>query len=623
MNQGRWVSLLIASVVHAAALFAAYWTTACAAVAQTVWYVHPTEGDDSNPGDSPNAPFRTLDRMAIAFSAGNVQSGDRVALTGVNRGSLFANLEFPSLITDITVGPWDLDVNPRNLPLSSPVVRGDLPLPGTFTRVPETNRFVTALAETRVIESVTWNWDIAVDRNGRHFGHLKPAADVDECNRTPFSWFYDGATLSVNITPAGNSAVDPAGGTVTYVPRGPNGGITLQRAINCRITGITSMLWLDTLNGSYGISMEHASNSVIENCVTRDTSHHGIGFTGFTGPGNAIRNCIGWGLAGLSVDPNGDMFGYLTNDTSLDGAEIENCSAHCYVLLTPEIQSLYPNRSVHGLRCGTTSGVNQVEGLDINSLSVYFYPQSGPYGTPIRVQDAAPPSDPSQFQTYAVRVRNMRVVNGAWQYIGGEGANVAFLACEFDLTQCSAKGHYLAGAISTGNWVGPTPNHALFQDCRIRANVLHPNGRYWSGIFVALSSGADLRFQGCRITETARRVNGATGAMFYWIDPAGKLTVNDSIVRFDSMTGERALCKGDAFVPVVRRSFQNTRYHNLSRSIHLTEWYLGVGQPDIRTRSGWLANAAGDPLGAFTDDLPPWNGILHDELDKNRSVMPR
>lgn len=623
MKYRRGIPLYLVLLVHALVGGVAAWVPAGAAMAQAVWYVHPTEGDDDNAGNTPTAPFRTLERMALAFSEGEVQSGDRVALTGVNRGSLFANLEFPTLITNITVGPWGLDANPRNLPLSSPVVRGDLLLSGPFTNVPGVDRFTTPLAESRVVESVTWNWDTAVDRNGRNFGHMTRVDTVGECDRTPFSWSYDGTTLSVNVTPLGNPTVDPASGTVAYIPRGPNGGITLQTAINCRITGITSMLWLNTLEGSYGISMEHASGSVIDNCVTRDTSHHGIGFTGFTGPDNAIRNCTGWGLSGLSVDPNGDMFGYLSQDTELDGAVIENCNAHCYILLTPGLQSLFPNRSVHGLRCGTTSGTNKVIGLDVNSLSTYFYPQAGPYGSPIRVQDAAVPSDPTQFQTYSVRVRGMKVVNGAWIYIGGEGANVAFLASELDLTQCSAKGLYPAGAISTGNWVGPDNNHALFQDCRIRANVLHPNGAFWTGIVVALSAGADLRFQGCKITETGRRVNGSTAAMFYWIDPAGKLTVKDSLVRFESLTGERVLCKGDAAVPVVRRKFQNVTYHNTSRATPLTEWYQGQGQPDIRWRTGWLGNAAGDPLGLFTDDLPPWNGILLDNIDKGRTANPR
>lgn len=593
-------------------------------IGQTTWYVHPTQGSDSNVGTSPSEPFRTLGRLAQAFENGDVHSGDEVALTGVNRGSLVVNLDFPTPITNITVRPWEADANPRNLQLSSPVVRGDQFFPNPFSPVPEVNRFTTPLPFPGVMEGVTWNWDTSVDRSGRHFGHLTKVNSTGECDRTPYSWYYDGVTMSVNVTPAGGPTVSPASGVITYVTRGPNAGITLQSAHGCRITGIESELWFNSEGGAYGISCEHASDSIIENCVTRDTSHHGIGFTGFTGSNNTIRNCQVWGLAGLNVDPNGDCFGYLTNDTELTGARIEGCTAHCYVLLTPALQSLYPDRSVHAFRTGTTNGVNLVRDLLVVNMVARYYPQCGPYSQVIRVADAAPPADPAQFSTYSVRVQGLRTYNGCQQYISGRGAHVAFLDCNLDLTQAAVKGLYTTGGIGSGNWVGPEDNFALFQDCGIRTNVVHPNGRFWVGVAIGITAGVDMRFQGCKITDAGRRVNGSTGGMFVWLDGVGgKLTVKDSVIRFESLTGDRLLCKGDANIYPHRRKFQHNTYYNMSRQSPLTEWFPGAPQPDIRWRPGWLSNSAGDPLGYFADDLPTWNGILIDEIDKDRTAVRR
>lgn len=591
--------------------------------AQTVWYVHPTDGDDANSGTSPSAPFRTLARLTAAFENGDVHSGDEVALTGENRGSLVVNLDFPVPISNITVRRWENDANPRNLQLSNPVVRGDVLFPSSFAQVLGRNRFTTPLNVQNIVESVTWNWDTAVDRKGRHFGHLIRVNSTTECDNTPYSWYYNGSTMSVNVTPTGSPTVDPSAGVVTYVPRGPNGGITLQSARGCLISGIECELWLNTLGGAYGISCEHASDTVIENCITRDTTHHGVGFTGFTGANNTIRNCQVWGLSGLSIDPNGDCFGYLTNDTDLSGARIEGCTAHCYIIMTPLQQSLFPDRSAHAFRTGTTNGSHLIRDLLVVNLSAYYYPQSGPAPQVVRIADAETPADPSQFSSYAVRVQGLRTYSGSQQYIGGRYGSVAFLDCNFDLTQCGAKGFYNTGAISTGNWVGPDSNYALFQDCSIRTNVVHPNGRFWVGLVTGITAGADLRFQGCKITETGRRVNGSTGAMFVWFDGVGgNLTVKDSIIRFESMTGERLLCKGDANIYPNRRKFQRDTYYNLSRTSALTEWFPGAPQPDIRWRPGWLANTAGDPFGYFIDDQTTWTGILIDDIDKDRVAMP-
>lgn len=570
------------------------------AQAQQTWYIHATEGSDLNTGRSPSSPFKTLARFRAAFENAETLPGAELALSGTFREDMLLN--FQDRAQGLTIRRWNASENPEDYPLQSPVIRGDKLLPGPFTRAGTSNMYVTEVPPGLAIEGVVWNWDSNVDLNGRHAGHLVPAASPAACANTPLSWYYTGTLLSINLTPTSQALVDPGTGVLAYVASGPNAGICLQNAQGCTINGIAAYLWLRAVDGAYGFSMEHATNSSFVNCSTIDTSHHGIGFTGTTGSGNTIDSCEVRGLMGLNGTPYADCFGFLSSGTEISNGLVTDCTAYCYGILTPDRKQLRPERSVSAFLCGTTYTPNvYVRGLLVERLNVYIFPEGGRYAVPCRYADILPPTDVNDPATYSLRFESMNVFNGAAHILSGLNSHAAYVDCTFDLSRASALGFYNSGAITCQVASGPV-NHTLFKRCTIDTNVDHPNGLFWNSIVVGVAGGNDLRFIETSINEIGLRLRGSTANMFYYLDGGGKVFARDSKFTYANTRGVRRLCANDPFVQPPNRDFDACRYTNVS-SANYTQWYgPSFGYPgDIRSATGWLLFDAGDNHGTITN----------------------
>lgn len=596
--------MMFAPVRWAAAAAAAMLMSA--ASAQQTWYIHAQAGDDANNGRSPAAPFKTLARWQQSFESLETTEGDTVLLSGTFREYLNINMLEPAKPQHLTIRRWEAtDANPLSLPLAQPVIRGDTPVTG-WSRAGETARFTATARFGLSLQSVVWNWDTSVDSYGRNLGHLRKVSSTAAVEATPYSWSYDGLNLHVNVTPAGGGTVDPNLGQVGYVQFGPNGGLMIQSGVGCTMDGLESYLWLNDLTGSYGFSFEHGQDCTISNCRTRDTSHHGMGFTGFTGSGNRIIACEVRGLMGLRVDNAGDCFGMLSNNRTLTGCLVSNCTAHCYSLLTPEGLPLNPPRQVHGFRTGTTQSGRLAEDVQVDDFTVYsYFPECGMYSTPVRIEDAAEPTNPLDASTYGVRFNRLRVVRGGYMNLSGYAFHASFVGCDLNFSECSLRGLQTSGAIASAVGLGGV-NHVLFAGSTITANVDNPNGQFWPGLVFSLRTGTAIHLDGCLVEETGLRARGSTAVMAAWLDGGGSMLARDTTFMFDYARGVRKLCGYDGLVTVAQRDFSGCVYSSLSPGNSYTEWYgPAFGLPDIRSETGWLTNMEGDPYGLAVGNRGP------------------
>lgn len=602
--------------------------TASPAVAQRLWYIHAELGNDANSGLSPDAPFRTLERWRQSFFNLETQAGDEVLLSGTFREYLNINMLGPKVPQPLTFRRWTTgDPNPMGLPLTQPILRGDKPLKG-WERAQGTNRYRAELPEFVGLVSVVWNWDTTVDRFGRNLGHLTRVATPALVEATPFSWCYSGRIIDVNVTPKGGAnPVDPDTGECAYVPFGPNGGLTVQWGDGVVFRDLHAYLWLNDIGGTYGFSQEHARNGRIVNCVTKDTSHHGIGYTGETRDGNTIEDCEVRGLMGLRGDKAADAFGYLSNGTSLRGGLIARSVAHCYSLLTPTGTPLNADRKIHGFRCGTSSVAGTaVRGLDIVDLTIHsYFPSCGQFSSAVRVADAALPSDPNDPATYGVRFTRLNVIKGGYVNVAGPNFNASFVDSMLDMSDCSRRGLEVYGAIAAGFGQAGV-NRVLFKNCRIRANVDNSLGRFWSGSVFTVQSGMDLRLDGCSVEEIGFRVRGSTGVMFGWYNPGGSIRARGTTFIYVNPFSGRTLCKGDGQVLPAQRDFDQCRYVNLSPGTVFTDWFgPDFSLPDIREAAGWFSAEPGDPNGSGSDaGTPPVAGTnVRSGFRENSDDQPR
>jgi len=581
-----------------------------------MWFIHAEEGNDSNSGVTSSAPLRTLNSIIERMVAREVLPGSQILLSGTFREALFINMLFAGPAQGLTIRQWTPDdPNSRNLTISQAVVRGDKIASG-WVRAGTTNRYACTISSDLSLASVVWNWDIDVDLYGRHRGHLRRAVSPQAVETTPSSWFYSGTTLHINVTRAGAEHTNPNNGEVGYVPYGANGGITISNGQGCIVQGIHAYLWLNDITGSYGISQEHASNGRVINCVTRDTSHHGIGYTGVTGPGNQIIGCVVSGMMGLLGDNSADAFGFLSSGNAITSGSVERCVAHCYSLLTPEGTALNPQRRIHGFRCGTTNLGQFISGFDVRGLTVYsYYPECGPYSTPVRVDDALPPTNPLDPSTYGVRFDGLRVERGGYLNNSSANGHASFVNSWFDFSDCSRRGLQGAGAIATGFGLVAN-NKVLIKNSRILANVDNPNGLFYGGFVFTLQTGLSLYLIDSAVDEVGFRARGSTGVMFAWYDTHGSIYARGTSFAFRNPFGLKRLCANDAGVSPAKRDFDACRYLGMSSGASFTDW---LGMPDIRTQEGWLSAEPGDPngVGGATGLLAPTSATVTPGASEN------
>lgn len=568
------------------------------AFAQQTWYIHAEAGDDLNSGLSSDAPLRTLHQFELATGQGRVQDGSEVLLAGTFRESLILNMDFAAPARTLTFRQWtELDQNAATLKLSQAVLRGDKPI-RNWVRAGTTNRYVAPAPTGLSLASVIWNWDTTIDNRGRHLGHLRPVTSTAMVESTPYSWYYSGTELHINVSPTLGKNLNPGSGEVAYVPYGENGGLTIARGVGCVVRGLHSYLWLNDSQGSYGFSQEHSVNGAFIDCVTIDTSHHGIGFTGQTGDGNRIIGCVVSGLMGLRVDNSADAFGFLSGGNAINSGLVEDCVAHCYSLMRPDGSALNPARNIHGFRCGT-SGLGQlIRNLVVRRLTVYsYFPECGPRSTPFRIGDAAPPTDPLDPETYGVRFENLNVERAGMVMVSGLGAHASFVNSKFDLSDCSRRGLQYTGAFTT-NFGLSQNNHVLLKNSRVLADVDEPNGPFWVGSVFMLQRGLSLYLVDSAVDEVGMRTRGSTATMFRWFDTNGRLYTRGTTFAFRYPFGVKRLCMGDSAVVPAARDFDLCRYLGLSGGPIYTEWYgPSFGLPDIRTEAVWLTNELGDHNG--------------------------
>ena len=576
-----------------------------AAFGQQLWYIHAEDGDDANSGHTADAPFRTIERFIQATGEGDVQDGSEVLLAGTFRESFIINMLFAGDARRLTVRQWlDTDPGSASLKLPQAVLRGDKLAKG-WTRAGTTDRYTATVPQGLWLASVVWNWDINVDLYGRHRGHLTPVTSIAAVEVTPYSWFYAGTTLHVNVTAPKGPHTNASNGQVAYVPYGENGGVTIANGVGCVVKGIHTYLWLNDVSGSYGISQEHSTNGLIVDCVTRDTSHHGIGYTGATRDGNRIAGCVVSGLMGLRVDNNADAFGFLSSGNAINSGSVEECTAHCYSLLTPSGTPLNPQRNIHGFRCGTTRMGQFISGFEVNGLTIYsYYPECGQISTAIRLEDTRPPTDPLDPASYGVKFDRLRIVRGGYQNFSGENGHASFVNSNFDMTDCSRRGLQGSGAI-TCNFGLVSNNKILMKNSRIIANVDHPNGPFWTGAVFMLQTGLSLYLVDSVVDEVGLRARGSTAAMFGWFNSQGRVFARGTSFTFRYPFGLKRLCFRDGTVTQPGRDFDSCRYVGLSAGPYYTEWYgPAFGLPDIRTQAGWFSSALGDLNGTASNGGP-------------------
>lgn len=278
--------------------------------------------------------------------------------------------------------------------------------------------------------SVVWNWDTNVDSSGRHFGHLRGAASLQECQHAVSTWFYDQSSMTLYVHQPPGAQPPDQGDAYAWVRTGS--GFTINNGDGVTIDGLRLCLWSDSSpGGGYGIRLNNGIGATISNCLFEDCGYHSAGFVGNVCRDNRLINCIGRGLHGRS---NHFVFYSLTED--IVGCRAEKCEAHLYGVLDWQGRRLDPNDYCGGYYSHTGLSAARVRDLEYNRCRAIGYDDSSgnAFGAGSYTGSAL---DGRNAYSYPIRFVECAAEN--CDFVNVEG-HVAFIRCRLDFRKAAISG---------------------------------------------------------------------------------------------------------------------------------------------------------------------------------------
>lgn len=332
-----------------------------------------TAGNDANSGLTAALPKKTIMGTAGVMAAGfGTQAGDTLYLTGTFRPlcevTATGDVDQAWKINDgaghnlngLTIKQWPgapqamvrLDVpvaiTSFNVTATPGVFDYDVP-DGTCAWWTDTGDANKQKTLTEGIVDVVVDWDLSIDTNGRHFGHLRRSHTTTEASMADNSWCFipntpaagsggGGGTLRICLLDyADDDQLNASGLTIAFVPGNvcplEVGTPTYQtyptwgaydgtKVVNFTLDGIhfafgdpgyrkNKPLASGTGddNTAYGVGLNvegtvstgyvrvaDATGSTIQNCVFFDNGYHGPTWAGDHCTNNTYRNNVVWGL---------------------------------------------------------------------------------------------------------------------------------------------------------------------------------------------------------------------------------------------------------------------------------------------------------------------------------------
>ena len=448
-------------------------------VDQQDWYADGDAAIDGN--GSAESPFNSLDSLDAAIEAGS-REGKTAHLAGTFRGEQLNLIN----LTDCTFKQWD-GRNPA-------VIRGDSLLTGRWIEQASPRgsgaggvRYTLPLDPGPPgIVGVVEDWDIRIDPQGRHYGHLTEVTSVQQVELVDGSWHFDGANLHVHPT----GGVNPNESKRVYGWCRGKDGTYLGDSTGCVFDGLTYQLWVDSAVGlGYALKIGSGQDCTIRNCTATDFGYHGFGFIGSWCVGNVFENCLTRGGRA-----NGSTaYVFFASFQPVAGCIARDCTAQMYPLLNAFGEPLGGAGSgTHGFftHSGIATLVTDVEFLRCDAFG---YPESHAYAFSSG-RFLPEPADLNDPMTYPVRCIECNYFDGA-SNVQQAASKIAFVRCFIDLSRL----HELPGSTSAGMMTFGDfgPNRLLFQSCVIVTDTSGFSGRtLWR-----VAPLSTLTLQGCTVYD--------------------------------------------------------------------------------------------------------------------------
>lgn len=410
--------------------------------------------DSNAPPGGDGSVAAPLDELADI--AHYLQNGDTIRLRGVFRGQ---TLYFADR-NDVTITGWGGD-EPR------PMIRGDLPIdPASWQLDEKTGVYYTTISQPPV--RVMWNWDKNIDEHGRRFGFLRPGLSAQ--GLAPGEWFAIGTLLHIKPPPNAASA-DPRDGLDGYswIVRGNAlrttstiGGTPIERIV---VRGVDFALWAyaSEVDAGYGVRIEAARDSLIEDCTFTDCGKHSAGFVGMTCEGNVMRGIVADGLDYGSFPSAGHLV-FFSQGLDIDDCLAEDCDLGLYGSLDWAGLPI-PGRSVNGVFTHTANSA-LVRGVVVRRTRCRSFEVNSESPLGVGARTVAPAQrDSLDPLDYPVRFEDC-VIEGAARlfFASGQGQQAAaFVRCKIDLSKASELAQWWAIRVQG------TDSRMLFQSCVISA----------------------------------------------------------------------------------------------------------------------------------------------------------
>lgn len=519
------------ALVHALLWAAVIATVLCSqgAAAATIY----ADGDAPHDGNGTETnPFNNLLTLEAALIASS-HSDLTVYFAGTFRGE---RLFLEATYTNCSYQQW------QDKPQA--VIRGDVIIDGTWNEVVPGLRYSIPLSGG--IQSVVEDWDVRIDAQGRHYGHMRKVNSTAEVESTEGSWFHDD-TLSLLHIHASNDENPNTSGR-TYARCRPSSAWYLGNHHNCVVDGIHFLLWVDPASGSgYGIFMGAAKDCTIRNCVAIDYGFHGFGFVGPSCTGNTFDRCITRG----GRDNGSTGFVFYTQTGSMYGCRAFDCEAHLHHLLDTHGQPLLagPGWSADGFYAHTGGG-GKITDLELQRCVAYGYEVRGGFGFSAG-NNVAMPADAEDPASYAVRVYECSLVNGVSNSLG-TAARIAFARCDFDLTRMTIVQPTNPTAFNSQPGV-----QALFESCTIALNT---DGMAGASCF-RLGNGAKYLLRGCTVYDDG--IESAGLRTFFRFTSASSVADASQTVFVHRATQHLSIADGGVSVPASNQRFDHCWYDGI------------------------------------------------------------
>ncbi len=554
------------------------------------WYIKGETGSDLNSGLSPSEPRQTFPPDAA------IASGDTFHVAERCRSSLVVD----QLRDNITVRQWSGQA-PAQL-------RGDTPVRTGWTQVGATNAWEMAIGAGKELNnsgtpndagdsytgSVVHNWDIKIDQEGRHYGHLSYGTRAQVEAAGGVGRYHYSATTGVLAVNLGGPSPNQVGEEVAYCDAKERIAIAIVSGAGHVIRDVSFALYPTRFLG-YGVILVACTDSLVDGCTAWDMGAHAFG-----GTASAVNirfvNCTARGL-----HRDGTHFVWFTSGPDLAGCAAERCTAWAYRYRN------FDNTGVplgiadpgqigffaHGPGFGTP-----IHDLLIDECTFRTFEDGGAFAAG---SDALPPavSEYTDWAAYPVRVRAGRVLGaGALFHFDW----MAYRGTKFHLPYTGAQysGYGAPGGISLGfsGNIG-RPRRLLLESCEIVVNLDGPPVPNAPTRLFALSIGnADdqmIRIN-CSIHNTGTQPATNPRVINDWGGRTDRaFLVRGEVVEFKTLTDQNMLCIADGEIPAADHDMLDGVYRNIGSDRYSQN-------PSLDSESEWLAKV--DTQGGHVEAAP-------------------